>query len=360
MTNEASAQQLLSDNGIDIAWLNGVMAGVADGGTITSIEPSLVGTGQVGENVRCTLSWSAERAGPASVVIKLASSNETSRAAAEATRTYIREVGFYRDLAASVAIRIPAVHHVSEDRPANRFILVMEDISPAAAGDQLAGCSLDQAKLAVDAAADLHGSTWGRNDLVDLDWIDEATEEQLDQRVALYDMLYPGFVERYRDRLSDEVLGFGSWLSERFRDWSVERRNGPQCLVHGDFRLDNLLFGTADPAPPLTTVDWQTPSIGPALGDVAYFLSGSLDRAELRSTEADLLTRYRERLGRHGVTLDEQACMTEYRLAAPGGFIMAVIASQLVGQTDRGDDMFMVMANGSAAMAIDLDTAALV
>jgi len=33
---------------------------------------------------------------------------------------------------------------------------------------------------------------------------------------------------------------------------------------------------------------------------------------------------------------------------------MAVIASMIVGQTDRGDDMFMAMANRSAQMAIDL------
>ena len=34
---------------------------------------------------------------------------------------------------------------------------------------------------------------------------------------------------------------------------------------------------------------------------------------------------------------------------------MAVIASMIVGQTDRGDTMFMAMAHRSAAMAIDLD-----
>ena len=48
-----------------------------------------------------------------------------------------------------------------------------------------------------------------------------------------------------------------------------------------------------------------------------------------------------------------------YRLGAPAGYVMAVIASMLVVQTDRGDDMFMVMARGSAAQSLRLDTPAL-
>jgi aminoglycoside phosphotransferase (APT) family kinase protein len=367
---------LLTENGIDGPWLSEVMAEAGGGAAVQSFAPSLVGTGQVGENVRCMITWSDGDGGgnrdgdanedgdvsqrPSSVVIKLASSNETSRAAAEATKTYIREVGFYRDLAPSVAIRVPAVHHVSEDRPANRFILVMEDIAPANVGNQLEGCSLTQAELAVDAAADLHGSTWGRADLTDLDWIDDPTPELAEQRAALFDMLYPAFVERYDHRLSSEAREFGAWLSGTLRRWIDARSDATRCLVHGDFRLDNLLFGTGKPAPSLTTVDWQTPNVGPGLSDVAYFLSGSLPRAELRAAEQDLLNRYRQRLAKHGVTLSSEDAASGYRLSAPGGFIMAVIASQLVGQTDRGDDMFMVMADGSACQALDLDTASLV
>ena len=365
-TSAADAWALLSDNNIDSRWIGETLAGSGGGDRIESIAPSLVGTGQVGENVRCTLRWlpngddADDGELPSSVVIKLASSNETSRAAAEATRTYIREVGFYRDVAPSVAIRVPKVHHVWENRAANRFILVMEDISPAEAGDQLAGCTMDRAELAVDAAADLHGSTWGRVELADLDWLEEPTAERIEERVGLWHMLYPGFVERYRARLSDEAAELGSWLDEHFRAWTLQRADLPKCLIHGDFRLDNMLFGTGDPAPAITTVDWQTPALGSAMSDVAYFLSGSLERDELRAAEPALLSRYRERLAANGAELSETDCLNDYRLASPGGFVMAVIASQLVGQTDRGDDMFMVMADGSAAQSLDLDTAALV
>lgn len=360
------AWALLDQNGIDRAWLTTELNRAGFEGRIVSLAPTIVGTGQVGENVRCRLTW--DRPAPStagsgapsdSVVIKLASSNEASRAAAEATRTYIREVGFYRDVADSVAIRVPKAHHISEDRAANRFILVMEDITPAQAGNQLTGCSPAQAELAVRAAADLHGSTWDRTGLAELDWIDEISDERVAERVGLFAMVYPGFVDRYRDRLEPDHLSFGNWLAANF-DRLAAARPEPRCLVHGDFRLDNMLFGTAEPAPPLTTVDWQTPGLGAGLSDVAYFLSGSLPPAELRRREPELLGHYLSRLGEHGVELSQEEAWRQYRLAAPAGYAMAVIASQLVGQTDRGDQMFMVMAAGSAAMALDLDTAALI
>ncbi len=366
----ASADGLLQENGIDIGRLTEALNGSGATGTVTGIEASLVGTGQVGENVRCRLQWDTDRTEdnradegrPQSVVVKLASANEKSRAAAAATRTYIREVGFYRDVAASVAIRIPQVYALSEDRDNNRFVLIMEDIAPASAGNQLAGCTIDQAALGVSAAADLHGSTWGRTDLAELDWVDVPSPERSDDMAELFNALYPGFEATYADRLDDDHLSFGRWLAANLRRWADAREDARSvtCLTHGDYRLDNMLFGTGDPAPELTTVDWQTASLGDGLSDVAYFLSASLDAPTLREQEPDLLARYRDGLANHGVDLSEAVAWRAYRLSAPAGFIMAVIASQIVGRTDRGDDMFMVMAKGSATQALELETASLV
>ena len=42
-------------------------------------------------------------------------------------------------------------------------------------------------------------------------------------------------------------------------------------------------------------------------------------------------------------------------LLPPANSLMAVFASMMVGRTDRGDAMFMAMANRSAQMAADLD-----
>ncbi len=365
------AEALLTDNGLDLTWLEDVLDRAGIGDRLAGLDVGVVGTGQVGDNVRCHLTWAPGADGdgdgddgpappPTSVILKLPSADETSRATGGATRSYVREVGFYRDVAPSVDIRVPAVHHLWEDPPTNRFVLVMEDITPAETGDQLTGCSLDRAELAVDAAAALHGSTWGRTDeLAGLDWVDAPSEERRAQHRELLAMVFPGFVDRYGDRLGHDDLAVGHWLAERYGNWQATRTT-PECLVHGDFRLDNVLFGLDRPAPPITTVDWQTASLGSALNDVAYFLSGSLAPDRLAAVEDELLDRYRRGLADRGVELDAERVAREYALGAPTGYVMAVIASQIVGQTDRGDEMFLVMARGSAALTRRLDTAGLV
>jgi aminoglycoside phosphotransferase (APT) family kinase protein len=361
-TREA-ASALLADNQLDRAWLNRVLNEAGIDGRIEAMAAETIGTGQVGDNVRCHLRWDRDPAPagpPATVILKLPSADETSRNTGGATRAYLREVGFYRDAAPTVDIRVPAVHHLWEDRPGNRFVLVMEDIAPAETGNQLTGCTLERAELAVDAAASLHGSSWGRSDeLAALDWVDRPSPERAAERTALFQALFGGFVDRYRDVLRPEDLDFGHWLADHYDRWQHGRLVA-QCLVHGDFRLDNLLFGLGPPAPPITAVDWQTVSLGAALDDVAYFLSGSLPPDELARTEPGLLTRYRDGLAERGVELTTDEVQRDYRSGAPAGYVMAVIASQIVGQTERGDRMFVVMASGSAALARRLDTPATV
>lgn len=363
----ALAQALLADNRIDRNWLDRVLGQAGFDGELVDVGYEMVGTGQMGDNIRCRLAWSDDDGAdpaarqqpgdrPSSVILKLPSADETSRNTGAATGAYRKEIGFYRDAAPSVAMRVPTVHHLWEDPETNRFILVMEDIAPAEQGNQLTGCSLERAELAVEAAADLHGSTW---DLVDelgrLEWLAESPT-RVEDRLALWNMVYPGFVARYRDRLSPEELAFSQWMNENFGPW-LEALGQRQCLVHGDFRLDNILYGLGRPAPPITTVDWQTPVLGPALHDVAYFLGCSVPPVELEANEADLLDRYRQRLGGQGVQLSSSVIEEGYRLASPAAFVMAVIASQIVVQTDRGDEMFLVMASGSAGLARRLDLA---
>ena len=71
----------------------------------------------------------------------------------------------------------------------------------------------------------------------------------------------------------------------------------PQGLVHGDYRLDNMLFGEDGADRPLTVVDWQTVTWGPALTDVAYFLGCALPVEQRREHYDALLRAYHDALG---------------------------------------------------------------
>ena len=75
-----------------------------------------------------------------------------------------------------------------------------------------------------------------------------------------------------------------------------------------------------------------------------------------REHEQTLLQLYFDTLQNYDVDLSWDKCWHGYRHYAPAGLIMAVIASMIVGETERGNDMFMVMAKRSAAMCRDLDS----
>ncbi|MCP3989308.1 MAG: phosphotransferase [Actinomycetia bacterium] len=354
----ADPESLLSEHGVSDDWLvsNLRQAGVVGEAELVSREAAVIGTGQVGENMRLSLHWSGPgaNAAPSSLVVKVPSTSEVSRATSAATRTYVREVGFYRDLQAHVDITTPTPYAVTEDREANRFVLVMEDIAPAVQGDQLTGCSPAEAELAIVECAKLHGSTWGQDELLAFDWLDEATPASATDRVQLYADLFPGFADRYDGFLTRDEIEIGRRLGGQLERLALTKR-GARCVAHGDFRLDNLLFGTGPQAPPITTVDWQTLTYSYGLNDMAYFISTGLAPEVRRRHESRLLDLYQSVLTGYGVDLDRDGVVAGYRLGSITGYVMGVIASQIVEQTARGDEMFVAIIRGSASLMVDLD-----
>lgn len=340
-------------------WLTDVLraAGELDEGSVTAVEGTAVGTGQVGDSVRFTITYEGG-AGPATLVGKFPAADPTSREAAAATRTYEVETRFYQHLRNRVAITTPRPYVALLDVEANDFVLLMNDLAPAEQGDQLAGCGGDAAALAMREIAKLHAPVWGDATLTELEWLDRSTEEGQAFYIQLMSTLYPGFLERYGDRVDAEVVGAGNRLVERLDEY-FGRRVEPRTAAHGDYRLDNILF--APDGASMTTVDWQTVALSPGITDVAYFLGTSLQPEIRAAHEEDLVREYHDSLRAGGVVdypLDQ--AWTDYRRFAFSGFLMAVLASMLVGQTERGDEMFMAMANRSGRMALELDTLALI
>lgn len=134
----------------------------------------------------------------------------------------------------------------------------------------------------------------------------------------------------------------------------MPRRSAPR----GDFRLDNLLFGSDDERP--FVLDWQTLGIGCPMKDVAYFIGTSIaDREERRANEMALLDCYFATLEQAGVIFDRDILLKEYRLQAISGLIMAVFSSMLVERTERGDEMFAVMAERPGWQALELNSVGL-
>lgn len=331
------------------AWCGAALAGRLGEAAVVAVEAAPVGTGQVADTYRLALAYDPPGAGPATLVAKVPAAAEASRAAAAATRTYEVEAGFYRELAPSLPVRVPECWHAHHDPGTGAYAVVLEDVAPACQGDQLAGCTPDEAAASLDEAARLHAPRWGDPALGAIPWLARRDPQAVAATAELIAGAVPGFLDRYAGRLDPDVVALVERLAPRVRDL-LRDRPGPETVAHGDFRVDNLLFGGER----VVVVDWQTVALGPGLADVSYLLGGSLTTEDRRRHEGGLVEHYRRALGGLGVALGADECWAGYRRFAFGGLLMAVVASMLVGRTERGDAMFATMAERAGRHALDL------
>jgi hypothetical protein len=310
----------------------------------------------MGTAVRLRLAYEGARDAPATLVAKLPATDPSSLATARSQRSYEREVRFYQELAPQLPVHVPRAFYADIDVETADMVLLLEDLSPAQPGDQLAGCSVAVARSAVDELVNLHAPRWADPTLADLGWLhgDRAATRRL--LGALLPELWRGFQQRYEAELGPEVLEAGDALFGRL-DGYLLSNTGPWTIVHGDYRLDNLLFAvTLGEGVSVAVVDWQTCGHGSGPADVAYFIGAGLSAADRRAVERDLVGAYHAGLVKAGVdAYDWDRCWHDYRRGTWSGLVMAVAASMLVERTPRGDLMFLTMADRHARHALDLD-----
>lgn len=342
------------------AWLT---AALRQGGLdveVAAFSSAAVGTGQMAHNERIALDYAdpaAARAvgAPSTIVGKFPSPSPESRQAG-ASGGYRVETRFYLELAGRLGCAVPTCHYgaIAEDEAT--FTLLLEDLAPKQQGDQIAGASDDEIEAGVRNLAGLHAPLRGAAELEKLDWLIGGLSEQF---APIVKMATPAFVERYRDRLSDEDAATLEAYAANVDRW-VERRPAPATLIHGDYRLDNLMFERDGDDVRVAAVDWQTLSVACGGQDLAYLLGNSSPPDQRRAHEARMLEAYREAMAEQGVALSPEEVRAEYVYGTFQGPSITMLGALAVGQTDRGDEMFMAMASRSCAQIRDLDALAVI
>ena len=273
-------------------------------------------------------------------------------------RNYEREVNFYLHIAPTVDIRVARCFHAEWDADTGDFVVLMEDLSPAAQGNQLTGCGTDQARTAVLELAKLHGPRWGDASLDDIEWLSRRSPQDSQQLAMLWSMFLPGFMNTFGKYLSADAAELLERFGPLIAGW-VDGRESPNTVTHGDYRLDNLMFATSAGGAPIAAVDWQTPGHGLGITDVSYFLGAGVLPDVRRAIERELVDQYGQALAGYGVSVDADDLWTQYRRDAYAGIVMSVIASQIVGTSERSEAMFAAMATRGAQHALDLDSESL-
>jgi hypothetical protein len=341
-------EQITSD------WLSGVL-----GAPVTITGDKRIGDGLVGMNMRYALEVPDGSGLPSSIIAKLPSPDPTSRATGISLRNYEREVKFYDQIAPTVDVTVAKCFHSEWHADNGDFVLLLEDLSPAEQGNQITGCTAEMAHRSVLELARLHGPRWGDPTLADIEFLERRDDESAARLQMIWTMFVPGFLGVYSKYLDAEGIALVERFGARIPDW-IAGRNLPGTVTHGDYRLDNLMFGGEQGGYPISVVDWQTPGHGPASGDVSYFM-GAGPWPNVRSEiERDLIAEYLNALGAYGVSVDEGEFFQQYSRDSFGGVIMAVVASQIVGTSERSEAMFAAMATRHVRHALDLDAEGLI
>ena len=300
-------------------------------------------TNALGNLFRCRLfARGGAAASPASVIVKIPTSNPLAFRLAKWLSLHRREYVYYRDIAPHSGMRAPALLYGDFDARSDRFVLVLEDLGGMQAIPQSVGVGPTRARRAIREVATLQGRFWESTDVPALSSCGaflSARESRIMQ--TLYLLTLPAAFERFGDifttgtrRLAES---FGTRIVAHFADLAA----GPNTVVHGDYRGDNVLFGGAG-QDDLAVIDWQGCGIGCGLYDVAFFLGTSVTIDERRRIERDAVGEYHDvvcRMGARDFTIDD--CWRSYRQNMLGTLMPMVIgcggldmgAPELVRQT---------------------------
>lgn len=338
---------------VDTGWLEQKLrnAGVIGNATLTSLSFIPIGTGQVGDTARFTLTWDRPDGGPATIAAKFPSADATSRSTAGMFGLYRKEVCFYRELAPSIGVRTPQVYGTELSEDGCDFVLLFEDLGPARGGNQLAGCSVEEARLGLLQAAALHAPTWNADWLDTAAWLQPAEGLQ-QQMMTLYPQAQAIFRDRYADTLEPELMAICEQLNELTSIW-FSRTPAQRSVMHGDYRLDNMLFDVVDGQDPIAIVDWQTTGVGCPLTDIGYFMGCGIGSAVRRPYEGELLDLYCAEMSRLGVPMTRDTVWERYLVGALHGVSTAVFSAAFVVRTERGDANFLSMARNSCELCLD-------
>jgi hypothetical protein len=348
----ARPQPVERPDDLSASWISDALRHAGLDVDVSEVAFSPIGTGQMLELSHAAISPSSST--PSSVVVKMQAADELSRQAG-ARGAYDAEVRFYTELARTLSIRAPECYYAVGPDEDSRFALVLEDLAPAEQGDQIQGCGVDEARSAVVNLAGLHAPRWCDPDLLDLTWLRRITSGPAADLLQAVVVDYTRrFIEHYGARVSDADAWVLRTFAERSGRWLCERseRFAP---IHGDYRLDNLLFATPAGGSPVATVDWQTCEVGLPGRDLGYFLGNSLLPEDRRKHEQGLVRSYYDALLNQGVagySLD--ACFDDYRYGQFQGPLITVLAAAGLTHTERGDDMFMAMSSRACEAIRDL------
>jgi aminoglycoside phosphotransferase (APT) family kinase protein len=193
----------------------------------------------------------------------------------------------------------------------------------------------------LDALAEIHAIDWEAAGLAGFGRPTGYLERQLRRWSALW--------EENATRALPAVAKLGAWLEAN------RPESGPATVVHGDYRLGNVMLSTDAPARVIAVLDWELSTIGDPLADLGYLVATYSDAGSPRTalelspvtaaegfpSRKELAERYAER---RGASLQELPWYEALALWKAAVFCEAIYGRYLRGERD--DPWAAALVNG--------------
>jgi aminoglycoside phosphotransferase (APT) family kinase protein len=167
----------------------------------------------------------------------------------------------------------------------------------------------------VDTLAGIHAFDWERGGLADFGRPEGYLERQVPR--------WLGQLEKYATRPLPDVDAAGRWLQQHTPPMQ------PPAVIHGDYKLDNVMFAPHLPVELVAVVDWEQSTVGDPLVDLGWVVGLWIEPGERASlaggspfapdadspTRAELVARYAERTGRDVSNLAFYCVLGLFKLA---------------------------------------------
>jgi aminoglycoside phosphotransferase (APT) family kinase protein len=200
----------------------------------------------------------------------------------------------------------------------------------------------------IDRLADLHAVDWQAAGLHDFGKPQGYLERQVRR--------WTGQLDASRNRPLPDLDAVTEWLTAHLPE------SGPATIVHGDYRIDNAMYGPEPPARILAIFDWEMATLGDPLADLGYLLSFWQEPGDARPelddgswgitalpgfpTRAQLVARYADRTGRQLEHVAFYVALAIWKLAI---LLEGSYRRHLAGTTD--DPFFATLDRGVPALA---------
>ena len=225
--------------------------------------------------------------------------------------------------------------------------VVIRDVLPGAFDESQRGSIGDEL---VDALVELHSVDPGSVGLGDFGKPTGYLERQLRRWTGQMELTLPF------TRPLPDLESVGVWLRDNLPV------SPATTIVHGDYKLDNVMFASGPPARLVAILDWEMSTLGDPLADLGWMISfwreagdpevavftdtTQVTEAPGFRTRAELIDRYASATGRDVDALDWYQVLAIWKLAI---LLEGSYARHLAGMTD--DPFFAKMEQGVPALA---------